>query len=226
MIIEKIEDFYTFIKDNTAKDTSYVFRGVKSSDYKLVPGIGRFETTSKSRFFTIDDEIKMLSLFKQKAYSFLDKNLNKLDILAIAQHHGLPTRLLDWTWNPLVALYFAVSDEWKKEEIVKDSVVYVWKKTTKGQLEPTFDPFAITSVKLFLPQYTSKRIIAQSGIFTIHPYPDEEFINKDITKVIIKPVVRREIKRRLKQLGIHQGTMFPDLDGIATYVKWLRTNIH
>jgi hypothetical protein len=79
---------------------------------------------------------------------------------------------------------------------------------------------------LFLPQHVSKRIIAQSGIFTIHPKPTEEFKNNGISKVIIKPTIRREIKRRLEKLGIHQGTMFPDLDGIATYVKWLQTNIH
>jgi hypothetical protein len=223
--IEKTEDFYLFIKEYTDQKTKYVFRGVKSIDYKLIPSIGRFKT-NKPKEFTTADEKKMLSLFKQKAYPFLDKNVNDLELLAIAQHHGLPTRLLDWTWNPLVALYFAVRDEWKEHEIKKDSVVYVWKKNIKGQLDPTFDPFAIKDVKLFLPQHVSKRIIAQSGIFTIHPKPTEEFKNNGISKVIIKPTIRREIKRRLEKLGIHQGTMFPDLDGIATYVKWLQTNIH
>jgi len=225
MGIEKIEDFYSFIQDNTDKNTNYVFRGVKSVDHKLVPGIGRFKTKN-SKEFTTSNEKKMLLLFKQKAYPFLDNNLNNLETLAFAQHHGLPTRLLDWTWNPLVALYFAVRDEWEKHETEKNSVVYVWKKNIKGQIEPTFDPFSINDVCLFLPKHVSKRIIAQSGIFTIHPKPTEEFTNNGISKVIIKPAIRREIKRRLEQLGIHQGTMFPDLDGIATYIKWLRTNTY
>jgi FRG domain len=168
----------------------------------------------------------MLSLFKQKAYPYLDKNINDLEVLAIAQHHGLPTRLIDWTWNPLVALYFAVRDDWKDYEENTDSLIYVWEKDIKGQLEPKFEPFKINKVELFLPQHVSKRIIAQSGIFTIHPKPAKEFITTGISKIIIKSTIRHEIKKRLNKLGIHQGTMFPDLDGTATYIKWLRTNIH
>jgi len=226
MILEKIGDFYKFIEKNSDNEcTNCVFRGVKSVDYALIPSIGRFKT-DLSKKFTTSDEKRMLSLFKQKAYPFLNNNSNNLELLAIAQHHGLPTRLLDWTWNPLVALYFAVKDEWLKHEEEKDSAVYVWKKNIIGQLQPTFDPFKINNVKLFLPQHVSKRIIAQSGIFTIHPNPTQAFNNNTITKVVVKNKLRREIKRRLEQLGIHQGTMFPDLDGIATYLKWLRTNIH
>lgn len=225
MNIETIDDFFKFIQENSDKNTNYVFRGLKSTEYKLIPSIGRIKTNNNKKF-TINDEEKMLSLFKQKAYPFLDNGISKLDLLAVAQHHGLPTRLLDWTWNPLVALYFAVRDKWDKNENVKDSIIYVWKKDIKGQLEPTFDPFTITDVNLFLPKHVSKRIIAQSGIFTIHSNPTEEFYNTEISEIKIKHNIRREIKRRLEQLGIHQATMFPDLDGIASYVKWLRTNTY
>ena len=223
--IKNIEDFYSFIKDYSNEKVRYVFRGVKSTDFTLKPSIGRFKTDHK-KVFTLKYEESLLSLFKQKAYPFIEKNTTDLELLAIAQHHGLPTRLLDWTWNPLVALYFAVKDEWLQYENKKDSAVYIWKKDIKGQLEPKFHPFEITEVKLFLPQHNTKRIIAQSGIFTIHPNPTEPFSNTEISVIRIKRKVRKEIKRRLEQLGIHQGTMFPDLDGVTNYLKWLRTNAY
>lgn len=223
MNLDKIDDLYIFIQKYTGSKQDYVYRGVKSIDHKLIPGIGRFNTNDLKKF-TKEDEKKMVGLFRQKAYPYLEKGLNSLQLLAIAQHNGLPTRLLDWTWNPLVALYFAVRDEWKLTEDKKDSLLYVWNKTKKGLIEPNFDPFKIDEVRLFLPPHLSTRIIAQSGIFTIHPNPNEEFSNNEISKVTIRSHIRKKIKKHLEKLGIHEATMFPDIEGITSYIKWLRTD--
>lgn len=218
--INNIEELFLFLQKFSQKKTRLIFRGHKSSEYKLLPSIGRCKTNKKKEF-TPDDEIKSLKLFKQKSYPYLDKNISKLELLALAQHYGLPTRLLDWTWNPLVALYFSVKDDFNH-----DSAIFVWEKDFSGQLNPEFDPFKINEIKLYIPLHFTKRIVAQSGIFSIQPNPNSEIVDINISKIIIKKEIRLEIKRSLEKFGINQSTIFPDLDGVGEYVKWLTTNAH
>jgi len=107
--IETIDDFYKFLRDYTEKtNQNRIFRGVHSLKYELIPSIGRLKTYGGKELNT-SDEAEILDDFKKKAYPYIiDYNFNKLELLSFGRHHGLPTRLLDWTRNPLVAVYFAV----------------------------------------------------------------------------------------------------------------------
>ena len=168
-----------------------------------------------------------MKLFKQKAYPYLKiEHSNNLELIALAQHHGLPTRLLDWTWNPLVAFYFAVETGWDNYDSSDRSMVYIWRKDYKGELDPNFDPFDVKRVRLFLPNHVTARITAQSGLFSIHANPNNEFKSKNVSTIMITPDYHKELKKLLQKLGVHHGNLFPDVDGIAKYVKWLRTDIH
>jgi hypothetical protein len=80
------------------------FRGHSDHRWHLEPSLAR-----KGK---LDKELQLIKQFKQNAYQFLDHSpLQEADWIFLMQHYGVPTRLLDWTENPLVALYFALLDE-------------------------------------------------------------------------------------------------------------------
>jgi hypothetical protein len=90
------------------KETPLWFRGCGKSDYKLLPSLYRHPTRTK-----IDDiallERELIMRFKQRSIPFHDRTLtDDWDTLFFMQHYGVPTRLLDWTENPFIGLYFAV----------------------------------------------------------------------------------------------------------------------
>jgi hypothetical protein len=106
--ISNQKEFFSYIQQISASTKTMIFRGVKKHHCQLIPSIGRLKT-NKIGEITPNDEELILKLFKQKAYGFIKDHIsNNLELLSIAQHHGIPTRLLDWTKNPLVAVYFAV----------------------------------------------------------------------------------------------------------------------
>lgn len=218
-------DFIDFIKEIIASPANIIFRGVKKRDYLLKPSIGRLKT-NKGVAITVKDEELTLKLFKQKAYPCIKDHLeSNLELLSIAQHHGLPTRLLDWTRNPLVAFYFAVCDGFESHEPPCDSAVYQYTLRDKVDLDSDFDPFRIQTIRRYVPRHWSPRITAQSGLFTVHPTPQVAYKSTDIRRIIIKNAARKEIKTALNRMGVHHAALFPDMDGICSHIKYLRTNV-
>lgn len=198
-----------------------VFRGQRSADWGIFPKLGRY-----SRLKLADrraEEQNILKLFKERAIAHLDvAPMNNWEWLAVAQHHGLPTRLLDWSRNPLVAAYFAVEEAYEC-----DSAIFVFREHSAVDFFEHHDPFVRVAVERYVPRHLSPRIIAQAGLFTAHPDPQEDFsTDKRIVKLIVPAENRRQLKHSLYRYGIHRAALFPDLDGLARHVEWLRTDAH
>ena len=122
MLIKDLDDLHGYVRA-LSNGISSIFRGLPDRSYELVPSIGRKEFTGESTLKGA--ERRMLQLFKESALPYLSFSpRDDWEWLALAQHHGLPTRLLDWTTNPLVAVYFAVC-----EMCDRDGALYVYTGT-------------------------------------------------------------------------------------------------
>lgn len=215
--IESFRHFHETIEEQyVVSGKIFIYRGVINRKFKLLPRIGRFENYST----TLEKDI--LDLFVQRARPYIEyEPKNRWEWLALAQHHGLPTRLLDWSYNPLVAAYFAVSGE-----STADSVVYAMSAPLIVDTEKAPDPFEINwGVDTFQPDYLTPRIAAQSGLFTVHGVPDNAFRRNSIDRLIIPCKIRKNFKRMLYFYGIHRGTLFPGLDGLAESLIYLKFGV-
>ncbi len=216
--IETFEELHRRIESYSTNTA--VFRGHCRAGYELRPSTGRIKLIFVRRARQVEERL-MFEKFKQRALPFLEINPESdWDWLALAQHHGLPTRLLDWTRNPLVAAYFAVEDD----ECHEDGVIYALTGVPAIDIAKFRDPFAIKGVKRFVPRNITRRLIAQAGLFTIHSDPTVALQGKKsgLDRILISAGMRRGLKRTLYRYGIHRESLFPDLDGLATHIRWLR----
>lgn len=104
-------------------DSELLFRGQADKDYELIPSIAR-NRHSVTQCTIFNDERNLIEMAKYKLPDIFRAELNPIELLALLQHHGIPTRLLDVTENALVALYFACADE---KAIDQDGEVIVFK---------------------------------------------------------------------------------------------------
>jgi hypothetical protein len=206
-----------------SREQGWLFRGEADVSHgSLKPKVGRVSERSGSprkHPYTLADELRAFEDFKRAARPYLSAEpRSEIEWLSIAQHHGLPTRLLDWTENLFVAASFAVEKAGKAEGAIYcirglEDIV----EKTKGQQSL----FELTSVKTYRPPHISPRIPVQQSVFTIHPNPVLEFDYPELQKWHIHPGACWPIKRNLNAAGITLASLFPDIDGVCRHLSWL-----
>lgn len=231
----KIKSFTQIIKileEDTQYDIDNKLNGItlyrgQNCDLPLLPKIARF---NKSVNEILDIELKLIEEFEKRCKPFLGfEPDNDWDFLAYAQHFGLPTRLLDWSENPLIALWFAVSSKCDNGTPGVLWIFDVFESDIVADLEK--DPLNMKKTIVFDPSHINKRITSQSGWFTVHQLKDkiikkfvplEQITNykESLTKLIIPVDLFVGFRQKLNKLGINQSTIFADLDGLCKHLEW------
>ena len=211
-------------------------RGHSDLEWELKPSIGRpYNFAGISKIFKKSAEQALLHRYRRFSYAHTGRVYGEWESLFLARHHNLPVRLLDWTANPLVALYFAITHFSGDDNPQTQHDGAIWAFVRKHPIEPIIDalkeevsPFKVPGVRIIYPPSVSPRITAQNAAFTIQDNPWIEFHkcceqqsnvgNLDVMKLVCWRVpsdFKQALLRQLERLGINARTLFPDLDGLA-----------
>jgi hypothetical protein len=232
--IKSLAEYIDLVKNQEHQHVSqWLFRGHGNDSYTLTPSLFRIDRKeSWANWDRIEDYI--MNQFRTESTPFLKSEpKDEIEWLTMAQHYGLPTRLLDWSTNPLVSLYFAL-ENYKSD---KDSSVWMYGLSSTNNCwgESTWIAKKINlsgniCENIIFPKHIDSRITNQSGCFTIHEIPerDKEFvpINENprifdrFFKVIIKAENKLDILNELYYLGIHKGFIYPGLEGLTSKIKY------
>jgi hypothetical protein len=210
------------------------FRGHAAPRFALVPSLLRNQ---------IPPEVEH-NLFHEcyaRSRQFLTLGANSWEVLSILQHHGVPTRLLDWTESFSVALFFALADGdsdghvWVINPFLLNRDADVAKQGRIPQvgldaLPDYYDSFARWESRTQWPYdkpifvqipWASDRVAAQQGFFTIHPdeRPLDERCPRWVRRVEIPAEAVPGARRFLEIAGITAYSVFPDLQGLAQFLK-------
>lgn len=203
--IEKWTDFQIFISEHL--EGNRLFRGVSSVRHDLIPSIGRKRADVG---YSFDVEQEVFQQFKREALPFLKaRPADDWEWLALAQHHGVPTRLLDWSESPYVSLFFAV---WGND--TEDCGLYVVKRPA-GATRQESGPFEKGAIRFFYPGYVTPRLVSQRGVFTVHPEPELPYTADIEVQYVIPVALKQDFRRKLDACGIHHSAIYADMDGLA-----------
>lgn len=221
----------------------WAFRGERSARWPLASSLFR----RLSRF--CDDkklwparEARSLRIFRRKAHIYLhDRGAldDDLRALALMQHYGAPTRLIDFTKSPYVAAFFALEEAGEDAVVFALNTPFLWRATpdfdprlTRDAIDPRqpgnfaryFAPNNMPIVWCGEPAEMDQRLIAQSGVFVVPGQVDlplDDILRRYrapdplVRKFVVPGRVRAEAMRALYRMNISYATLFPGLEGLA-----------
>ena len=213
----------------------WIYRGQSNLEWPLKPKAGRTDYYVPKIDSPEDAELpphdlRRFNYWRELAIAYHNPlPTNNFECLAFAQHYGLATRLLDWSTNPLVALFFAV-------DTCTDCDGAVFCHSPHGYIESDIaDFYSFPFVGQYTPPPFDRRILNQCGVFTYHPNPSEALAVQDVDEDVrtltpehglnlvrfrVMSKTKSMLKRQLDQIGINRKFLFPDLEGLSNFINW------
>jgi FRG domain len=227
----------------------YIFRGQAHADWLLCTSLERCSFFAKSYHIERD----LVQDFQRAAVSYPEivhhqpATDDYLSWLALMQHYGAPTRLLDFTYSPFIAAYFALEHAaqdcavWAVEkDHLKEDLHHKWKfefhEDIMFDLKPEifkaiFEENKLQSVFPVRPPLSSKRYMLQQSIFVslgntnetfmkqLAAYQYPEYLKENVHKIIIPAEAIDHGLYDLERMNINRSTLFGDLEGYTSYLK-------
>ncbi|WP_342428425.1 FRG domain-containing protein [Paenibacillus sp. FSL L8-0158] len=235
-------DILNLVNDFCAEKKTVWFRGHSNSDFQLHSGLFREKQNKLENFM----HLEIMAYRKFLNLGHLHHTERDWNLLYLMQHHGVKTRLLDWSESFTTALFFARSS-WRTYQdacfwmLVPTSL----NKLTRGKTQflvpyegPLYEDYLFerngvrfpeNSTALY-PVRNSNRMVSQQGVFTMQgnsmlPLDEEHdgalIRGGNLVKVNLPLTVLTDVDNFLLQAGVTDYTMFPDLDGLAREVNRL-----
>jgi len=235
--INSIGDFFAVIDGLLRPGQLYWYRGHGNPAWTLTPSALRPRMASvRKHALALHHDFRRLSVLRLRVPPPAD---DELQWIGLAQHYGLPTRLLDWTENPAIALYFATL------EPTVDGRVYILNPLDLNRRVDRRDPRVFDAgrdralIRRYFelgattnkrgrptiainPVYNSERILLQRGAFTLHG--DRSFsLNASqapsLVAIAIPQNVKAKLAAELARIGIYEMSMFPEPEHICTHLR-------
>lgn len=222
--MKKIKEYYASSVPEyleIVKEIGYplLYRG-QAKDWPLLPSIARKRDPLAAEPIRL--EALVIEKLKQFCYPYFHNKISKeSDWILHAQHYGLPTRLLDFTTNPLKALFFAT------ESVDETSDGVVWSVDDMG--DSVFPSNECKSIVFYSPTHINDRITAQESSFAVFPLSEEkeavdpldenDKLKRIFPKVRIQAKHKDGIRIELNILGINKMTIFPGIEGVIEKIK-------
>lgn len=236
--IRSVADLLKNLKKHAPGNDVVWFRGQSDSSWGLIPSLAREEGKH------LPKEGAIYKRFIQNATQLMDQSpMDEWEWLFIMQHHRAPTRLLDWTEGPLVALFFATIDPdkdgvdgalWCLDPIALNrqaNVNFAYElelpsfrdKVLENYLPSRVDPKSPMHPIAAIGPRPTKRMAAQIGVFTVNHsvFKPIEILydGKHVWKYNIPKEDKAEIRSELKMLGYSALSLFPDIDEVAELIR-------
>lgn len=237
--VQYLSDFFAVINWFLRDGRQAWFRGHADASWTLVPGALRYRSSQKRALaIALLDDFRRCVEPKIGALKSGTEDEIRLHWLQLAQHYGMPTRMLDWTTNAAVGLYFACADT------ARDGAFFILDpinlNTTAGQATRVLNAVRdMDSIRPYLvlgaekeasgiptiaiqPTWNNERVTLQHGCFTLH---GSQHFALDVVQApgLSHIPIHREHKARLRQelsrIGIGEMFIFPEPEHVCNHLK-------